>query len=118
MKNLLILIVAAALFLHFYPQPELEDWFAQQKDSVLEVFSEATDTKVRLKSDKIYSDLKSQFEHFSNEEQKFLKEITIDRKSVKAFFTDFCEGKQQSPNFHRENQEKVCRKIGEFSALL
>ena len=54
MKNLLILIVAVALFLHFYPQPELDDWFAQQKETILTSFSEATDTQVSLKSDKIF----------------------------------------------------------------
>ncbi len=117
MKNLLILIVAAALFLHFYPQPKLEDWFGEQKDTVLEVFSGATDTQIRLKADKIYTDLEEQFEHFSTEEQEFLQNITTDRESVKAFFVEFCEGKQRSPQLHTENQKKVCDKIGEFSAL-
>ena len=56
-EKYIILIVAAALFLHFYPQPELEAWFEEQKTEVLKVFSDATDTKVRLKSDKIYQDL-------------------------------------------------------------
>ena len=118
MKKLLILIVAAALFLHFYPQPDVEEWFTEQKTKVSDTFSEATDTQVRLKADKIYNDLKDQFANFSNEEQVFLQEITVDRQSVKAFFVEFCEGNEQSPNFHRENQEKVCRKIAQFSALL
>lgn len=118
MKNLLILIVAAALFLHFYPQPELEDWLAEQKALVINTFSDATDTQVRLKADKIYTDLKSQFGHFSDEEQIFLKEMTVDRKSVKAFFTEFCVDKQQSPHFHRENQTTVCNKIRQYSSLL
>jgi len=118
MKNLLILIVAAALFLHFYPQPELEDWFTEQKTMVMETFSEATDTQVRLKSDIIYKELENQFDRFTNEEQVFLKEMTIDRKSVKSFFVTFCEGKLRSPNFHRDNQEKVCRKISQYSGLL
>jgi len=118
MKNLLILIVAAALFLHFYPQPELEDWFEEQKNSITEVFSEATDTQVRLKADKIYTDLKSQFENFSAEEQEFLRKMTTDRKSVKAFFSEFCKGDKQSSHFHHSNQEKVCHKIEQFSAFL
>ncbi len=118
MKKLLILIVATALFLHFYPQPELEDWFTEQKTMVMETFSEATDTKVRLKADVIYKELENQFDRFTNEEQAFLQEMTIDRKSVKSFFVTFCEGKQRSPNFHRDNQEKVCRKISQYSGLL
>ena len=118
MKNLLILIVAAALFLHFYPQPEIEDWFTEQKKVVMETFSEATDTKVRLKADIIYKELENQFDHFTDEEQGFLQEMTIDRKSVKSFYVRYCEGKQSSPNFHRNNQEKVCRKISQYSGLL
>lgn len=118
MKKLLILIVAAALFLHFYPQPELEDWFIEQKTVVMESFSEATDTQVRLKSDIIYNELKHEFDHFTNEEQAFLKEMTIDRKSVKSFFVTFCEANQRSPNFHRNNQEIVCRKISQYSGFL
>jgi len=118
MKNLLILIVAAALFLHFYPQPELEDWFIEQKKAAITIFSEATDTKVRLKSDKIYNDLKSQFNTFSTEEQNFLKKITVDRQSIKAFFTDFCLGNKQTVHFHNENQKKVCQTIERYSSLL
>jgi hypothetical protein len=118
MKKLLILIVAAALFLHFYPQPELENWFNEQKTVVMETFSEATDTQVRLKSDIIYNELENQFDHFTHEEQTFLKEMTVDRKSVKSFFVNYCEGKQRSPNFHRDNQEVVCRKISQYSGLL
>jgi len=118
MKNLLILIVAAALFLHFFPQPELENWFTEQKTVVMETFSEATDTKVRLKADIIYNELKNQFEHFTDEEQAFLQKMTIDRTSVKSFYESYCNGEQRSPNFHRNNQEKVCRKISQYSGLL
>jgi hypothetical protein len=118
MKKLLILIVAIAVFLHFYPQPEIESWLNEQKSDMMAKFSDATDTQIRLKADKIYSDLKSQFEHFSNEEQDFLKEVTSSRESVKTFFTDFCEGNKQSPHLHSENQKKVCNKIEQFSALL
>ena len=118
MKNLLILIVAAALFLHFYPQPELEDWFSDKKETAIAIFSKATDTKVRLKADKIYNDLKSQFNTFNDDEQTLLKKITKDRESVKAFFTDFCRGNKRAYQFHNENQKKVCQTIEKYSSLL
>jgi hypothetical protein len=118
MKNLLILIVATALFLHFYPQPELEDWFIEQKTMVIDKFSEATDTGVRLKADKIYTDLKSELVSFSSEERVFFKKITADRESVKAFFIDYCNANQQTPHLHHENQKKVCRTISHYSSLL
>ncbi|MFB0981988.1 MAG: hypothetical protein QMC62_13870 [Alteromonadaceae bacterium] len=118
MKNLLILIVAAALFLHFYPQPELEDWFSEKKVAAITIFSKATDTQARLKADKIYSDLESQFNTFSTDEQAFLKKITMDRESVQAFFTDFCQSNKQTPQLHNENQQKVCQTIAHYSLLL
>ena len=117
MPTTVLINISLYLFLHFYPQPELEDWYAEQKAMVMDTFSEATDTQVRLKADKIYLDLKSQFDHFSSEEQDFLKEMTADRASVKAFFTKFCQGNQQSPHFHRDNQIKVCSKIKHLASF-
>jgi hypothetical protein len=118
MKNLLILIVAAALFLHFYPQPELEDWFVEQKATAIATFSKVTNTQVKLKADKIYNDLESQFNSFSTDELKFLKNMTIDSESVKVFFTDFCKANKQTPQLHNENQKKVCNTIEQYSAFL
>jgi len=117
MKKLLILIVAAALFLHFYPQPKLEAWYTEQKAVVIDIFSEAADTKVRLKADKVYSDLESQLNSFSSEERDFVKELTNNRKSIENFFNDYCQGKQPSPFLHPRNQEKVCHTIAQYSAM-
>jgi len=118
MKKLLILIVAVALFLHFFPQPKVESLFEEYKTMALNVFTEATDTKVRLKADKIYTDLISEFDSFNDDEQSFLKEITADRKSVNEFFSKYCEKDRPTPKFHRENQTKICRTIAKYSSLL
>ncbi len=56
MKNLLILIVAAAVYLHFYPQPEVTKFYNETKQSLLDGFSKFSDTSVRLKADKIFID--------------------------------------------------------------
>ncbi|XQW84999.1 hypothetical protein ACOYR1_18040 [Thalassotalea piscium] len=119
MKNLLILIVAAAIFLHFYPQPELEAWFEEQKAFVLGKFSDATDTHVRLKSEKIYTDLKPHFKQFSAKELAFLKEITSDRKKVIAFYHEFCSTTKpkRSTTFHYGNQPLVCTAIGKYQSF-
>ena len=91
MKNLLILIVAIALFLHFYPQPEVTKFYDTQKKMLLDGFEEFSDTKVRLKADKIFTDLKPNLDHFSAEEVKFLKEITESKDNVKNFFEEYCK---------------------------
>jgi len=118
MKNLLILIVAIALFLHFYPQPELEKKYEEVKTLVLESFSDATDTKIRLKADKVFKDLESEFDSFSTEEVNYLKEITLNRKAVKGFYQEYCQTDRGNPVFHSSNQSKVCKTIDKYQSLL
>lgn len=117
MKKLLILIVAAAIFLHFYPQPELEAWYGENKAMVLEKFSDATDTKVRLSSQKVYRDIESSFDQFNSEEIKFVQEITASREAVKTFFTTYCENTKHTPKLHKKNQKLVCDKISPYQSL-
>ncbi|MDT0603833.1 hypothetical protein [Thalassotalea castellviae] len=117
MKNLLILIVAIAIFLHFYPQPELESWFEEQKTMVLSEFSNATDTKVRLNPEKIYKDLQPSFGQFNEEEQTFVRTITSTRESVKEFYNKYCENKRPTPKLHQKNQQLICTKISAYQSL-
>jgi hypothetical protein len=117
MKNLLILIVFAAVYLHFYPQPELNAWYEEKKALVLTKFSEATDTKVRLKADKIFTDLKDDFKSFSTEEVAFVQEITSSREKVEAFYHSHCEQKNYDGHLRSANLKKVCDKITQYRSL-
>jgi hypothetical protein len=118
MKNLLILIVAGALFLHFYPQSEVTQFYNDKKNRLLDGFAEFSDTKVRLKSDKILSDLKPHLNRFSAEEVEYLKEIARSRISVKDFFEQYCLNKKHSIIFHPSNQIEVCKTIGKYESML
>lgn len=118
MKNLLILIVAAAVFLHFYPQPEVTKFYNEQKEALLDGFSEFSDTKVRLKADKIFTDLQSKLENFSAEELKYLKEITSSRANVKEFYNNHCQKNVSSITFHPVNQSDVCKTITQYENML
>lgn len=118
MKNLLILIVAAALFLHFYPQPEVTQFYDEQKQTLLDGFEQFSDTKVRLKADKIFIDLKPKLDQFSAEEVDYLKEISSSRASVKSFFEDYCTSEKRSIIFHSDNQVKVCQTISQYESML
>jgi hypothetical protein len=118
MKKLLILIVAAALYFHYYPNEELNSWLFKQKQTVLSYFSDATDTKVRLKSDKIYQDLAKDFGQFNSQEKAFVTEITSSREKVKNFNEQHCKTKKQTPKLHRDNFTKVCFTISKYSNLL
>ena len=118
MKNLLILIVAAALFLHFYPQPEVTKFYDEQKEMLLDSFSKFSDTKARLKADKIFIDLKPKLEQFSFEEEKYLKEITSSRANVKSFFGAHCNNQKIGTTFHPKNQAEVCKTISKYESML
>jgi hypothetical protein len=117
MKNLLILIVAIAIYLHFYPQPELESWFEEQKTMVLSEFSSATDTKVRLNPDKIYKDLQPHFDQLNKDEQAFVRDVTKSRDGVKEFFKNNCQEKRPTPKLHQTNQQLLCNKISAYQSL-
>ena len=118
MKNLLILIVAAAVFLHFYPQPEVTKFYNETKDSLLDGFSEFSDTSVRLKAEKIFIDLKPKLNSFSAEEVDSLKEMTSSRSNVNDFYQEYCKGEKRSTVFHPANQSKICKTIAQYENML
>jgi len=117
-KKLLILIVFAAVYLHFYPQPELNNWLEKQKSIIFTDVSEATDTKVRLRSEKIFTDLKGSFNTFSEKEIEELKKITESRDSVNNFYHKYCKEKHSNPIIHHANVDKICHIIDNYQALL
>lgn len=118
MKHLLILIVAAALYLHFYPNEEVTQFYNEQKQALLEGFTEFSDTKVRLKADKIYQDLEGDLGSFSEREVERLKVITSSRVVVKEYYFTICKTEQRDIVFHIKNQEKVCRVINRYANML
>lgn len=118
MKNILILIVFAAVFLHFYPQPKITEFYNETRASLEDGFSEFSDTSVRLKSEKILTDLTPELDRFSPAEVKTLKEITASRKNVKLYYEDYCRNKKRSTVFHPTNQAKICRTISQYESML
>jgi len=118
MKKLLIIIAFAALYLHFYPNEKLNNWYSQEKNNLVTKFSEATDTGIKLRAEKIYTDLEPQFDSFSEEEIAELKRITQKRTSVKEFYEIYCNTEQENPIFHYLNEEKICTTISKYTALL
>jgi hypothetical protein len=121
MKNLLILIVAAAVYFHFYPNEEVTQYYNDSKAVLLDSFSEfneLTDTKVRLKADKIYLDLESELAAFSEQEVEHLKEISSSRDNVKAFYFTICNTDKRDFVFHLTNEQKVCATISRYSSML
>jgi len=106
------------VYLHFYPRPELNAWFEQQKQTIFSEVEKATDTKVRLKADKIFSDLKGEFKSFREEEITQLKKITSSRETVNHFYDKYCQHKNSNPVIHHTNVAKICHTIDNYQSLL
>lgn len=117
MKNLLILIAAFAVFLHFYPQPELESWYEEQKQNAISTFSDATDTQARLNPEKIYQDLTPFLKQFNEDELIYLQTITSSRENVVSFYQQYCSTDQKTPQLHYKNTELVCSKMKLYQAF-
>ena len=117
MKKLLILIVAAAVYLHFYPNEQVTQFYNESKQVLLNSFTEFSDTKVRLKADKIYLDLENDLASFSEKEVERLKVITSSRAVVKEFYFTICETEQRDIIFHINNEKKVCATISRYTSL-
>ncbi len=117
MKNLLILIVAIALYLHFYPNAEVTKFYTEKKVLLLEQFATFSDTKVRLRSEKIYADMQPHFENFSEEEIERLKDITSSRDKVKEFYFAICKTEQRDFMLNTNNEAKICSTIGRYTSM-
>ena len=114
MKNLLILIAFAAVYLHFFPEPKIDAWFAEKKEEAITGFNSVTNTKVKLSTKRVYEDLQQQFEHFSDEEIDYIGELTSEQKKLTSFFFKHCEPYKQNYKFQTKNQRKVCKGIGNY----
>jgi hypothetical protein len=110
--------VAISVYLHFYPNAEVTRFYNENKERLVDMFSDYTDTKARMKSSIIYDDLKPEFESFSDKEIEHLEEITVSRRSVKNFNKTVCENKQRDKVFQEYNQTKVCQVISRYTSRL
>ena len=116
-KNLIIIIVAAAVYLHFYPNEELNEWYSATKLEAQESFSEIADTKARVAPSKLISVLQQDFKKFSKNEVTYVKKIAETRDSLKAFHKEFCVEPKDNPRLRRQYQLKVCSTIDQYRIL-
>jgi hypothetical protein len=117
MKHLLFLIVAASLYLHFYPNEKVTTFFNEQKQRLLGQFDELTDTKLQLRAENIYDDLANELDSFSDKEVERLKQISASRVNVKEFYFTICQTNKRDIVFHLNNEKKVCRTISRYSSM-
>ena len=116
-KKLLILIVAAAVYLHFYPNQELNEWFSTTKEEAQQTFAEISDTKAKMAPSKLISALQQEFKKFSKKEVAYVKLIAESRDSLKAFHNEYCVKPKDNPRLRREYQSTVCETINRYRIL-
>lgn len=119
MKNLLILIVAIAVFLHFYPQPEVENFYNEQKESLMTIFSEATETSAGLNLQTVTKDIEAQFPSFRKSERKHALSIPESKKTVKTYYYTHCvDSPKRDKKLHVDNQVKICRVLKRYTRFM
>ncbi|WP_286263466.1 hypothetical protein [Thalassotalea atypica] len=118
MKNILILIVAIAVFLHFYPQPEVTSFYEEKKEQVLTAFSDATDTRVRLKASKVHSEIEKKFSTFRPSEQEHIQEVTLTSASIITYYEKYCRGTKRDQKLHPDNQKTICSVMTKYSKYM
>ncbi|WNC72478.1 hypothetical protein RGQ13_00455 [Thalassotalea psychrophila] len=116
-KNLIIIIVAAAVYLHFYPNEELNEWYSATIEEAQESFSEIADTKAKVAPSKLISVLHQDFKKFSKGEVAYVKKIAETRDSLKAFHKEYCVEPKDNPRLRRQYQLKVCATIDQYRIL-
>ena len=117
MKYLLIVIVAVAVYLHFYPNEQLNEWYETNKENAQESFSEIADTKARVAPSKLISALQSDFKKFSKGEVAYVKEVAETRQSLKTFYKEYCVEIKDNPRLRREYLKKVCATVDQYRIL-
>ncbi|WP_068544480.1 hypothetical protein [Thalassotalea crassostreae] len=114
LKNIIIIIVAIAVYLHFFPNEQLNEWFEESATKADEKFMDIVDTKARVAPSKIYTSLHKEMKKFSKQEVAYLKEITESREVLKGFYTSSCEEGQENRRLRREHLKMVCDKIDQY----
>ena len=111
MKKILILIVAIALYLHFYPNPEINKWYEGKKAEFLDTMAKSTKVTFKSNLDELYNQLKKDSKGFSAIELENLRTITGSLDSLNDFYQNNCSENSKSSLFHPDNISKVCKKL-------
>lgn len=115
MKKILILIVGIAIYLHFYPQEELTQYYEDKKAELMTKLSQSTKVSFTTNLHNIYEELKAEYIGFSSAELAEIKAVTRSVDHLTEFHQKVClQGQASNTPFHPDNLDKVCQKITQF----
>ncbi len=112
-KNLLIIVVAAAVYLHFYPNEDVNKWVAEQKENADELFNETFDTKARVSPKKLLSAMQKDMQKFTKAEVAYLETLVESRSDLKEFNKTYCGTTKRNPQMRDIQVDQVCEKISQ-----
>ncbi|TRX58010.1 hypothetical protein [Thalassomonas sp. M1454] len=116
-KKILVIIVAAAVYLHFYPNEELTNWFNSSKEEAQTKFADISDTKAKVAPSKLISVLQRDFKNFTKFEVAYVKELAESRENLREFHKTYCETEQGNERLRREHVKKVCSTLEQYRIL-
>lgn len=113
-KNLLIIIIAAAVYLHFYPNEEFNEWLDVQKENADEFIADTFDTKARMSPQKLLSGMENEIKQFTQNETSYFESIIESRSELKDFYNEYCGTTKRNPNLRDKQVDTVCEKINKY----
>ncbi|OUS23897.1 hypothetical protein A9Q98_14275 [Thalassotalea sp. 42_200_T64] len=117
MKNILIIIVAIAVYLHYYPNEQVNEWYDTYIGQAKQSLSEVTDTKVKVAPSKLLTVLQRDFEQYTKSEVAYIEAIASSRKSVRSFHQKYCGEFKGNTRLRHEHVKKACRTIDQYRIL-
>jgi hypothetical protein len=118
MKKFILVIVAVALYLHFYPSSELNLWYEDKKSELYSIFASLSDTHISINTDKVYGEIARHFDSFSSEEMNYVRDITSSTNNLKTFHQNYCEKEQRNDALQGKNQQTICKLLKQYRSLL
>ena len=114
MKQILIIIVAIAVYLHFYPNEQLNEWYDTYVGQAKQSLSKVTDTKVKVAPSKLLTVLRKDFKRYTKHEVAYLEEIASSRNSVRSFHQEYCGKSKGNSRLRSQYVKKACRAIEQY----
>ncbi|MDN3652446.1 hypothetical protein QWY77_06675 [Thalassotalea ponticola] len=116
-KKLLVIIVAAAVYLHFYPNAHLTEWYNQQISKTKETFNSVAQTKAQVAPSKVLQVLQPEFKEYSKREIAYVESITESRDKLGNFYHQYCPNLKTNTQLRREFLKQVCDTVDKYRIL-
>ncbi|WP_394171811.1 hypothetical protein [Thalassotalea litorea] len=111
MKKILILIVAAAVYLHYYPSPQLNAWWEEQKTAIDNKFNDVMDTKARVSPSKLLSVMAGDLRKASKNERAYIEQLTESRDNIRNYYNEYCSTGKHNRRLSKNLQLNLCSNI-------